>query len=111
MDELDIMEFPIERAVGYVHIDLRRMQRDIRRNGKTSQAAARLAMYRLRRFMRSEGCSPVDDIELHVSDDFMFDARHVAATVRMIRSPFPIADFRIPPEMHVVRLPVPRLQA
>jgi len=99
----------VEKIAGAVHVDSRRLQRNLRRNNATMQAAVRLAHYRLRKFIRDNELTTVDDTNVHVADDYMRNAKDVWVTVRTIRLPPGITNpnICIPPGTSVVRFAVP----
>lgn len=102
------VELPIRRAAGVVTMKPHQVQRDHRRNGKTTRAAARLAVWRLRRFLRAHNQMPVDDIEISVSEDFERYRRTVGASVRCVERHEALGDtaIRVPPSTTVLSLAV-----
>lgn len=81
------VELPIRRAYGRVIMKPHQVKRDLWRSGKTSRAAVRLACYRLRKMMHTEGWMPVDDVEVSVaenSEDFIRNQRTILAATRCV---------------------------
>ena len=102
----EIIELEITRWASSVRLKPHQMQRDLRRSGKTSLAAARLCAYRLRRTLQVERMQAVDDITLHVLEDFPHDTRLIAADVRVIKRTPGVnlpENFRVPKNSHTVK--------
>ena len=78
----DVVELEVKRAVGVVVMKPKHLRRDVGNGGRTSRAAARLATYRLRKFLRDNGRVSVDDIVLSIGEsgeDFIRNQRTVYA--------------------------------
>lgn len=64
MNDWTHIDVPVRLIAEFVVMRPYQIRRDIRRNGRTSEAAARLAAYRLRTLMARSGKIKVDDIAI-----------------------------------------------